>query len=82
MGNHIKKSGCCNDKQISSTLSTEQQATAKWVQVTKQTLTAPVSQATNTLFTGYVVTKDRLARGTPVPISPVPIFIKNCVFRI
>jgi hypothetical protein len=82
MGNHIKKSGCCNDKQISSTLSTQQQAISKWVQINKQALAAPARQLTNTLFTDYVVTNDWLARGTPVPISPVPIFIKNCVFRI
>jgi hypothetical protein len=82
MGNHIKKSGCCNDKQISSIVSTQQQATSKWVQVNKQALAAPARQTTNILFTDYVITNDRLARGTPVPISPVLIFIKICVFRI
>jgi UDP-N-acetylglucosamine enolpyruvyl transferase len=44
MGNHIKKSGCCNDKQISSTLSTQQSAKSKWVQVNKEVLPAPATQ--------------------------------------
>jgi hypothetical protein len=82
MGNHIKKSGCCNDKQISSSFYSDQQAATKWVQSTKQTIAAPVYQMVNTSFKGYIVSVDRLARGTPESIPSIPLFIKNCVFRI
>jgi hypothetical protein len=82
MGNHLKKSSCCNDKQISAKLNADQQSTAKWLQVYKQLIAAPVYSTSYNLFTNQIVTTNRLARGTPVPIFPVPIFIKNCVFRI
>jgi len=82
MGNHVKKSGCCNDKQISSLVSSEQQTVTKWVQSIKQTVAAAVCHIANTSFKDYIVSVDRLARGTPEPIPLIPLFIKNCVFRI
>jgi hypothetical protein len=82
MGNHIKKSGCCNDKQISVNINAEQEQASKWVQTGKLSIATPVFQTTNTSFTGNHVSVNRLARGTPIPATSVPIFIKNCVFRI
>ena len=82
MGNHFKKSGCCNDKQVSASFNSEQQAATKWVQSAKQTIAAPVYHVLNTSFKGYVVSVNRLARGTPKHLPPIPLFIKNCVFRI
>jgi hypothetical protein len=82
MGNHLKKSGCCDDKQISASITGEQQTASKWVQVNKQPVSIPNFPAVNSLFTDYIISVDRLARGVPVPISPVPLFIRNCVFRI
>ena len=82
MGNHIKKSGCCNDKQISAPLNFEQQAATKWVQSTKQTIAVPVHHVLNTSFKDYIVSTNRLARGTPEHLPSIPLFIKNCVFRI
>ena len=82
MGNHVKKSGCCNDKQVSASLSSEQQANTKWVQSIKQTIAAPVYYVVNTSFKGYIVSVNRLARGTPKHLPSIPLFIKNCVFRI
>ena len=82
MGNHLKKSGCCNDKQISSSLTADQQTAAKSVQSTKQTIAAAVCHVGNTSFKDYIVSVDRLARGTPKHIPLIPLFIKNCVFRI
>jgi hypothetical protein len=45
-------------------------------------IAAPVYQMVNTSFKGYIVSVDRLARGTPESIPSIPLFIKNCVFRI
>jgi hypothetical protein len=82
MGNHVKKSGCCNNKQISASLTSDQQLAAKWVHSAKQTIAAPVYYITNTSFKDHLVSTDRLARGTPEHPPSVPLFIKNCVFRI
>ncbi|HKG68647.1 MAG TPA: hypothetical protein VKA92_07245 [Segetibacter sp.] len=82
MGNHIKKSGCCNDKQISASLNFEQQAATKWVQLTKQTIAVPVYLVGNTSFKDYIVSTNRLARGTPDLLPSIPLFVKNRVFRI
>ena len=82
MGSKIKKSSCCNDKQISTKLNADQQAAIKWIQLNKQTLSAPENPAFPVLFTGFIIAVDRLARGTPATSSVVPLFIKNCVFRI
>jgi hypothetical protein len=82
MGNHLKKSGCCDDKQISATITGEQQTASKWVQVNKQSVSIPNFPAVNSLFTDYIISVDRLGPRVTVPISPVPLFIKNCVFRI
>ena len=83
MGDHLKKSGCCNDKQVSAKLHAEQQAATKWVQSTqKQFIAQPYYPSAINVFTAQIIQVNRLARGTPIPISQVPLFIKNCVFRI
>jgi hypothetical protein len=82
MGNHVKKSDCCNDKQISASLHSDQQLAAKWVQANKQIIAAPVHQDINTSFKGGIVSNNRLARGTPEYLPSIPIFLRNCVFRI
>ena len=82
MGNHVKKSGCCNDKQISASVSSDQQGTTQWVQFAKQTIALPSYQPINTSFKSYVFSVNKLARGTPGVLPSIPLFIKNCVFRI
>lgn len=81
MGNHLKKPGCCNDKQVVAKLVSDQQTTAKYTQ-TNNEVVAIAPAVTYGLSTNLYVSVNRLARGTPVPIVSVPIFIKNCVFRI
>lgn len=83
MGNHEKKPGCCADKQISASFHADQQAASKWVQSSKQIVTLPAEQPVHTSFKDYIVTNALLARGTPGDhLLSIPIFLKNCVFRI
>lgn len=80
--NEIKKSRCCNDKQISLKVHTDQEPVAKWIQAYKSIIALPLSKPALTSFTRQYITVDKLARGTPPLLSPVSLFIKNCVFRI
>jgi len=82
MGNDLKKSGCCNDKQISASISSEPQAVFEGVYVAKQPIAAPFYPYINTSFRGAIVSSDKLARGTPLSNSSVPLFIKHCAYRI
>ena len=82
MGNHVKKSNCCHDKQITAKLIPDQEQSTKWIQSKQLLIATPVIQAASISFTESIVSVDRLARGVPVPITIVPLFIKNCVFRI
>ncbi|HEX8357070.1 MAG TPA: hypothetical protein VF610_06660 [Segetibacter sp.] len=82
MGTHFKMSGCCNDKQISASLYSEQQAADKWVQLNKQTIALPKYYIPLNSIKRNVVSVDRLARGTPEHFSSIPLFISLCVFRI
>lgn len=82
MGNHSKKSNCCKDKEISASKTADHQAAAKWVNLANQPIALPVYYVVNTSFKDYSISIDRLARGVPVNHLKVPLFIKNCVFRI
>ena len=82
MGNHFKKSGCCNDKQIYSKVTSEQEQSDKWLQVTMNQTGAIATSPAFTFFRENIISPDKLARGTPVPISSIPLFILNCVFRV
>jgi hypothetical protein len=77
----IKKSGCCNDKQFSAKLSIDQQSVVKWMPSNKDLIISPQYAAYNINFPEQVISVGKLARGAPT-IHTVPLFIKNCVFRI
>jgi hypothetical protein len=82
MGSHSQECGCCNDKQVSASLVAEQQAANKWFHYAKQPITSSASQALNTSFKNYIVSFDRFAGGISAFIHSIPLFLKNCVFRI
>jgi hypothetical protein len=81
-GKHIKNTSCCKDTQLTAKLTTDQQTIAKWVQASHQGVVVPASSSFPLDYTAQYVSVNRLARGTPVPISSLPLFIKHCVFRI
>ena len=80
--NELKKSSCCNDKQISIKVNTEQELSSKALQAYKITIVAPVSNPLYTLHTQPPTLVSSLARGAPIPLTSIPLFVKNCVFRI
>lgn len=82
MGNHFKMSGCCNDKQISASIYSDQQAATKYIQANNQSVITPVFYTTYSPFTSAVISVERLARGAPDLPQSIPLFVKNCVFRI
>jgi hypothetical protein len=81
-GKHMKNNSCCKDQQVTAKIAADQQAAAKWLQVNQDNQGGITSGYFLPYYNSSIVTISRLARGTPIPISPVPIFIRNCVFRI
>ena len=80
--NHEKNNGCCNDKLISASLPSDQQLAVKWVQAGKQNFDSLPFQAAKTSFTELIISKEKLSVVAAENASAVPIFLKNCVFRI
>lgn len=77
-----KNSKCCHNQQLTVKLNTDQQQAVKWVQVHKAyvaELPAPVYLLTPT---NLLAATGVLARGTPFTLPSVPIYLRNCVFRV
>jgi hypothetical protein len=80
--NNIKTNDCCSDKQVSASITSDQQAVNKWVQLTKQLVGITALQVIYNSFKDYSISDERLARGTPKDPPPIPLFIQHCTFRI
>ena len=80
--NSISKKRCCDDKHLEFKLKADQEPSAKWVQTYKQ-LTAPsITTVSNNFWQPQHQPVNELATGPPLTTSPLPLFIKNRVFRI
>jgi hypothetical protein len=82
MGSTQKKSNCCDNKQIVAKLNADQQVFLKYIK-TSQSSTVDVDLTLHSsLFPAEMALIKQPAPGQPLPHTSVPLFIKNCVFRI
>jgi hypothetical protein len=82
MGSCLKKTGCCNDKQISAKVIQEQEQVIKSVLISKYSIVTPPGSYHYSHPQDTLITSDRLARVTPLLLPSIPLFIRNCTFRI
>lgn len=81
MSSELKNTDCCFDKQISASITTDQQIDSKYIQVFKQTNVAPLYYEEISPVNDQVFSTKPKGRCAPFETS-IPLFIKNCVFRI
>lgn len=81
MGNRLKKTSCCTSAEIGANVNAHQQTVVQYAP-TQSSNVVPVTHQFSPLFICQLVVVNRLARGAPNPSLSVPIFIKNCVYRI
>lgn len=79
---HEKNNGCCNDKLISTSLGLDQQLAIKWVQASQLNFANLPYPAAKTSFTEYIISKKWFSSTAAENVPSIPIFLKNCVFRI
>jgi hypothetical protein len=73
---------CCDSKQVDFKIKADHEPGAKWIYVNKD-LTPPFHTAAYYLLTPtQKIPVNEYATGPPLASSPIPLFIKNCVYRI
>src|SRR5690349_19973505 len=81
--NGISNKRSCDDKHLEFKLKADQEPSAKWIQAFKL-LTGPALSSSYHYITWQPQNKpvNDIATGPPLTASPLPLFIKNRVFRI
>ena len=78
----VSSKDCCDSKHVELKVKADQERSAKW---SLPQLEAPAPQApAYTYLLGHAqqVPVHPFATGPPSGLTPVPLFIRNCVFRI
>ena len=78
----VGKKSCCDNKHIELKLKADQEAAAKWVHSYKAFDTPVFITASYAFFIRQHKPVNEYATGPPLAASPLPLFIKNRVFRI
>ena len=78
----FSKKRCCDDKHLEFKLKSDQEPSTKQIQAYKQ-LTEPILTTASYIFwQPQHQPVNELATGPPLRASALPLFIRNCIFRI
>lgn len=80
-GSHLKKTSCCKDQQITGQIASHSPAD-KWLSVVKSFVQIPLAERPRVDLIQYFESTQTLARDLPDRHPGIPLFIKNCVFRV
>jgi hypothetical protein len=78
----FSKKRCCDDKHLEFKLKSDQEPSSKWIQAYKQLTTPLITSASYIFWQPQHQPVNELATGPPLKTPALPLFIKNCVFRI
>lgn len=73
---------CCDSKQLEFKIKSDQEPGTKWITVHKDLTPTVQAAACYLLIPTQKIPVNEYATGPPLVVSPVPLFIKNCVYRI
>lgn len=73
---------CCDSKHVELKVKADQEPGAKWIMVLKDPSTSVYTTSYYLLAPTKKIPVNAYATGPPLPASLVPLFIKNCVYRI